>query len=77
MVFGPKISDAKDMITFLPYLALAQDWKPSQGFINILFIIGAFLIAGVTLSIITFYEDCYWGDKVYRKFLKEGKKSSI
>ncbi|KGG16179.1 MULTISPECIES: hypothetical protein [unclassified Prochlorococcus] len=58
------------------YLALAQVWKPSEGFIHWLLIFGAFLLAGVALSIFTFYEDCYWGDKDYRKFLKEGKKSS-
>ena len=64
------------MINFHFYLATAQAWKPSEGFIYVLFLIGAFLIAGVALSILTFYEDCYWGDKEYRKFLKEGKKSA-
>ncbi len=60
----------------LLFLTFSQAWKPSEGFINFLFFMGAFLIAGVALSIFTFYEDCYWGDESYRKFLKEGKKSS-
>ncbi len=57
-------------------LAAASAWVPSQGFIDVLLIFGAFLVAGVSLSIFTFYEDCYWGDKAYREFLKGGKKSS-
>ncbi|WP_269623392.1 hypothetical protein [Prochlorococcus marinus] len=64
------------MTNFHFLLALSQTWKPSEGFIHGLFLIGAFLIAGVALSIFTFYEDCYWGDKVYRKYLKDGKKSA-
>ncbi len=51
-------------------------WKPSERLIDLIFVIGAFLVAGVALSIFTFYEDCYWSDKEYRKFLKDGKKSS-
>ena len=64
------------MTNYYSYLFFAQAWKPSEDFVHVLFVIGAFLIAGVALSIFTFYEDCYWGDKAYRKYLKEGKKTS-
>ena len=77
LVFYLKKSENKDMINFLFYfLATNQTWRPSEGFIYLLLLIGAFLIAGVALSIFTFYEDCYWGDKEYRRYLKEGKKTS-
>ncbi|ABX08569.1 hypothetical protein [Prochlorococcus marinus] len=65
------------MTNFIYVLAVTQVWKPSEGLIYFLLVIGAFLTAGVALSILTFYEDCYWGDESYRKVLKEGKKSSI
>ena len=65
------------MTNFILQLATTQAWKPSEGLIDALFIVGAFLIAGVTLSIFTFYEDCYWGDKTYREYLKDGKKGSL
>ncbi|WP_269607935.1 hypothetical protein [Prochlorococcus marinus] len=55
---------------------LTEVWKPSDGVIYLLLVIGAFLFAGVAISILTFYEDCYWNDKSYRKFLKDGKKTS-
>ncbi|AAQ00499.1 MULTISPECIES: hypothetical protein [Prochlorococcus] len=61
---------------YLLILAISQAWKPSEGLIKFVFVIGAFLIAGVALSIFTFYEDCYWGDAPYREYLKHGKKSS-
>ncbi len=57
-------------------LSTANAWIPNERFIYGLLFFGAFLIAGVALSIFSFYEDYYWGDKAYRKFLKEGKKSS-
>ena len=55
---------------------LAESWRPSNGFIYTLLVIGAFLFAGVALSIFTFYEDCYWGDESFRKYLKDGNKTS-
>ncbi len=64
------------MINFLLSLSTTTAWKPSDGLIHVLFVIGAFLIAGVSLTILTYYEDCYWGDQEYRKYLKDGKKSS-
>ncbi len=66
------------MACYLPYIVLTipKTWIPTEGFVYGVLVVGAFLIAGVSLSIFTFYEDCYWGDKAYRKFLKEGKKSS-
>ncbi len=57
-------------------ITLAESWVPSENLIYFLLIFGAFLIAGVFLSILTFYEDCYWNDKEYRKYLKDGKKKS-
>ncbi len=51
-------------------------WTPPEALIYTLLVIGAFLTAGVVLSIFTFYEDCYWGDESYRKLLKEGKNTS-
>ncbi len=57
-------------------LASSQAWKPPESLVHFLFIIGAFLFAGVALSIFTFYEDYYWNDKDYRKSLKEGKRPS-
>tara|TARA_B100001250_G_scaffold281664_1_gene243935 strand:- start:404 stop:622 length:219 start_codon:yes stop_codon:yes gene_type:complete len=57
-------------------LAITQAWKPSDGFIYALFLIGAFLFAAVALSIFTFYEDFYWNDKEFRKRLRDGKKYS-
>ena len=65
------------MTNFIYLLAVTEVWKPSEGLIHSLLVIGAFLTAGVALSIFTFYEDCYWGDESYRKILKEGKKSSV
>ncbi len=56
--------------------SLTEAWKPTNGLIYCLLVIGAFLFAGVALSIFTFYEDCYWGDEAYRKYLKDGKKKS-
>ena len=78
MVLCPAIRDHKNMAYQFPYIVLTvlNAWIPTEGFIYGLLVVGAFLIAGVSLSIFTFYEDCYWGDKAYRKFLKEGKKSS-
>jgi len=79
LVLHEGIRDPKNMnhfYLFPLFLSHTQVWKPSEGLIYFLLIIGAFLIAGVALSIFSFYEDCYWGDKAYRKFLKEGKKSS-
>ncbi len=64
------------MTNFIYSLAVTEVWRPSEGLIHSLLVIGAFLTAGVALSIFTFYEDCYWGDESYRKILKEGKKSS-
>ncbi len=64
------------MTNYFFLLDFSDAWKPSEGFIYFLFVIGAFLIAGVFLSILTFYEDCYWGDTAYRKYLKDGKKTS-
>ncbi len=58
------------------FISLIEAWRPSNGFIYFLIVIGAFLFAGVALSIFTFYEDYYWGDQAYRKYLKEGKKKS-
>ena len=78
MVLCPAIRDHKNMTYQFPYIVLTapNTWIPTEGFIYGLLVVGAFLIAAVSLSIFTFYEDCYWGDKAYRKFLKEGKKSS-
>ena len=78
MVICPGIRDPKSMAYFFPYIILTNPnaWIPNEAFIYGLLVVGAFLIAGVALSIFTFYEDCYWGDKAYRKFLKDGKKSS-
>ena len=64
------------MINFLLIASLTEAWKPSNGLIYVLLVIGAFLFSGVALSIFTFYEDCYWGDEAYRKYLKDGKKTS-
>ena len=64
------------MANYFSYFSIAEAWKPSEGFIYFLLVAGAFLIAGVALTIFTFYEDCYWGDEAYRKYLKDGKKSS-
>ena len=78
MVLCTAIRDHKNMAYHFPYIVLTtlNTWIPTEGFIYGLLVVGAFLIAGVSLSIFTFYEDCYWGDKAYRKFLKEGRKSS-
>lgn len=64
------------MTNFLFLTGALETWKPSESSIYFLLVIGAFLFAGVALSIFTFYEDCYWGDKAYRKYLKDGKRSS-
>ena len=64
------------MEKFFFIFSLIEPWKPSEGFIHLLMVIGAFLVAGVALSIFTFYEDCYWGDKNYRAYLRDGKKRS-
>ncbi len=58
------------------FSSLAVAWKPTTGLIYTLLVLGSFLFAGVALSIFTFYEDCYWGDESYRKYLKDGKKKS-
>ena len=58
------------------FLAINHAWKPSEGFIYALFLIGAFLFAAVALSIFTFYEDFYWNDKEFRKSLRDGKNSA-
>ena len=75
LVISALISEAINMTYFLHLAALSEAWKPSEGIIYFLLVIGAFLFAGVVLSIFTFYEDCYWGDESYRKLLKEGRKS--
>ena len=46
-------------------------------FVYILFIVGAFLFAGVILSIFSFYDDYYWPDEQYRKELRDGNRSSV
>lgn len=50
--------------------ARTEAWIPSQSFLFVVLVIGAFLTGGVALSVLTFYEDHYWGDKQYRKELR-------
>ena len=44
-------------------------WLPSQSFLYLLLVVGAFLTAGVALSIFSFYEDHYWADEKFREEL--------
>ena len=53
------------------FLTLLTDtWIPSQGFLFIVLVFGAFLTGGVALSVLTFYEDHYWNDKQFRDDLR-------
>ncbi len=45
-------------------------WIPSQGFLFLVLVFGALLTAGVALSVLTFYEDHYWGDESFREELR-------
>ena len=76
LVFTSIISEARYMNNLFFLTEVTKIWRPSDGLIYLLLVMGAFLVAGVTLSIFTFYEDCYWSDQSYRKFLKDGKRSS-
>ena len=40
----------------------------------LLLLIGALLFAGVAISVISFYEDFYWGDREFRDLLREGSE---
>ncbi len=51
-------------------LSKAEPWIPSQGFLYFVLVFGALLTAGVALSVFTFYEDHYWGDKKFREQLR-------
>ena len=42
----------------------------SQAILYGILLIGAFLTAGVALSILTFYEDFYWSDEKFREQLR-------
>ena len=59
---------------FKLFLALSQTgaWIPSEGFLYLLLIFGAFMTATVALSVFTFYEDHYWGDTDFREQLRLG-----
>ena len=43
---------------------------PSKSFLYFVLVIGAFLTAGVALSIFSFYEDHYWADEKFREELR-------
>tara|TARA_Y100001968_G_C19390606_1_gene735343 strand:+ start:834 stop:1064 length:231 start_codon:yes stop_codon:yes gene_type:complete len=43
-------------------------WLPSKSFFYAVLVVGAFLTAGVAISIFSFYEDHYW---IHEKFREE------
>ena len=45
-------------------------WVPSKGFLFGVLVFGALFIAGVFLSVLTFYEDHYWLDERLREELR-------
>ncbi len=51
-------------------IGTSEAWVPSHHFLVIVLFVGAFLTAGVALSVMSFYEDFYWGDKVFREELR-------
>ena len=46
------------------------NWVPPYSLIYIVLILGALLTAGVAMSVLTFYDDYYWGDKDFRDQLR-------
>ena len=54
-----------------PLIFSCQDsWLTSDHFLYGVLIFGALLTAGVALSVLTFYEDHYWGDHEFREQLR-------
>ena len=47
-----------------------EAWIPSKGFLYGVLVVGAMFLAGVALSVFTYYEDHYWNDKDFRERLR-------
>ena len=47
-----------------------SNWVPSDYLIYLVLIMGGLLTAGVAMSVFSFYEDHYWGDKTFRNQLR-------
>jgi len=45
-------------------------WVPPLSLLYGVLVVGAFLTAGVALSVFTFYEDHYWNDQSFRDELR-------
>lgn len=52
------------------FLVAKGAWLTSNAFLSFVFFFGALLIAGVVLSVFTFYEDHYWSDSRFREELR-------
>tara|TARA_Y100001968_G_scaffold286921_1_gene287956 strand:+ start:265 stop:486 length:222 start_codon:yes stop_codon:yes gene_type:complete len=61
------LNGAYKLLFFLPFPDL---WLPYELMLYCILIIGAFLTAGVALSILSFCEDHYLGDKEFRDQMK-------
>ncbi len=47
-----------------------SNWLPSDHLIYLVLIIGGLLTGGVAMSVLSFYEDHYWGDENFRNKLR-------
>ena len=47
-----------------------SNWVPSEYLIYLVLIMGGLLTAGVAMSVLSFYEDHYWGDENFRNKLR-------
>ena len=50
-----------------------SNFIPSDDFLFLILVLGAFLTAGAALLILTFYEDFYWNDPDFRDQLRFNK----
>ncbi|MBO8205114.1 hypothetical protein [Prochlorococcus marinus] len=47
-----------------------SNWVPSDYLLYLVLIMGALITAGVAMSVFSFYEDHYWGDRNFRNQLR-------
>ena len=54
-------------------VGIKSNFIPTDSFLFLVLVLGAFLTAGAGLLILTFYEDFYWNDPNFREQLRLNK----